>query len=68
MEWKYSRMNPKKARAHLSAGLLYLRYTVKLLAARHHKGKYFLFENPRTSRSFLEPEVKALMKLDGEHA
>eukprot|EP00959_Pyramimonas_sp_CCMP1952_P398618 8352538-Pyramimonas_sp.AAC.1 len=65
MEWNYSHMDLKKAKSHLSAGLNHLRFAGRVLAERHASGRYFLFEHPRTCRSFQEPEVQALASLEG---
>ena len=64
-QWNYPRMDFEKAKLMIEDGLHHVRVSADVAQWQHRRGKKFLFEHPLGSKVWQEPEIKALMELDG---
>ena len=64
-QWNYPRMEEEKAKMLVEDGLHHLGVSADVAWWQHHRGKKFLFERPLGSKAWQEPELQALMELEG---
>eukprot|EP00435_Cladocopium_sp_Y103_P050345 s671_g15.t1 len=64
-ELNFPRMGMAKSVKLLQTGLEHLEIAMEVAKWQHRRGKVFVFEHPELARSWSEPCVQALLKLEG---
>ena len=63
--FNYPSMEPEAVQAKLAAGLVHLRFAAQICRSQVKRGKFFLYEHPRSARSWSDPAIKKLLSIPG---